>query len=396
MNNYKKNEIKLLKKINNKVDISIDNDYENIKKFILINTNKFPISITNNGTNKNYKFDNKNISYFYTYSRFDGYINYATMLQDFYCVKRNNYKTKVFFTNSGMSAISSVLYSIDLMYKDYDFVFYKDDIYFEAYDYINKCLKSIRKNSNNKILYIDTICKKYNENEIYNLDFKNIKLIIFDTTCFIASEMKKIIDFLICKNIPIVLVRSHTKLDMLGSELTSMGSIIYIIPNSLNDEYTKNIIELIRKNFYILGKFNSLLSINNFYEIIFNKNFIKTNNERIKLIEDNNEKLYLYLKNKYQNIKLILPTHKKFLLFLPTKNYNSVNEQLEKYKKLVCAFCNKKREIFYSGSFGFDYVSMDVYFDLNLSNFVIRISMNNSDKLESIFNDIGEFVNDNI
>ena len=395
MNDYKSKEIKFLKKICSD-DISYDCKYTKIKQFVLLNTNKFPVRITNNDVESTYIFKNKNITYSYSYSRFDGYINYSTMLNDFYGVKYNKFKTKVFFTNSGMSAISSVLNSINLVYKDYNFIFDKEDIYFETYDYINKCLKNNTNKSSNKILYIDSICKKYSENDISNLDYNKIRLIIFDTTCFASNSMQKTIKFLISKKIPVILVRSHTKLDMLGTELTSMGSIIYIIPDHLEPNNKDNIFELIKTTFYILGKFNSLLSINNFYEIIFNKDFIHINSKRIANIENNNKKLFFQLKEKYPNINLIIPTHQKFLIFVPSVKYNNVSEQLSKYKEKLRLFCNSHSGIFYSGSFGFDYVSMDVYYDLDILNFVIRVSMNDMDDTSEIIDNIEEFINDNI
>ena len=139
---YKKNEIKYLEKkfkVNISKELSLM-EYAKVKRDIFITYQiKYNLSITNNNLAKiNKIFLNKNISYNYTYSRFDNYIDFKNFDVDFYNLNGKKYKSKLFFTNSGMSAISSLLLSIKNNLDDYSFEFIDNDIYFETYDFYNK------------------------------------------------------------------------------------------------------------------------------------------------------------------------------------------------------------------------------------------------------------------
>ena len=71
------------------------------------------------------------------------------------------------------------------------------------------------------------------------------------------------------------------------------------------------------------------------------------------------------------------------------KNQNEIIEK--KIKKLV----NNDCQLYSACSFGFDYIALDSYYDINERNYVIRISMNDSIRDETILKKIKEFINDN-
>ena len=144
----------------------------------------------------------------------------------------------------------------------------------------------------------------------------------------------------------------------------------------------------------MLGKFGSLCLPENFPEIIFDKSFKKINKQRIKRIEKNNYSLFTYLKDSINRGRVILPAHKKFVLYIIDNNVSckNQNEIIEKkIKKLV----NNDCQLYSACSFGFDYIALDSYYDINERNYVIRISMNDSIRDETILKKIKEFINDN-
>lgn len=396
---YKKNEINYLKKkfnISFPPKVSLEQYIEIKRNELLSFQEKHRLNITNSDVERDKTiFTNPKISFRYSYARFDSYINYSDFLADFYYINNKKYKTKLFFTNSGMSAITSLLMALKQICKDYQFLFPDNDVYFETYDFYNKYIKE-NTCGERKIVYIDTIAKLFDAYKYLNfLNVSNdIFAIIIDTTCFMPSDLKKFISNILEKNIFCILIRSHTKLDMLGAELSGLGSLLYLIPNDIGDNEFKIIKKIIAESYYVLGKFGSLCLPENFPEIIFDKSFKKINEQRIKRIEKNNYSLFTYLKNSIYRGSVILPAHKKFVLYIidnniSCKNQNEIIER--KIKKLV----NNDYQLYFACSFGFDYIALDSYYDINEKNYVIRISMNDSICDETILKKIKEFINDN-
>ena len=244
--------------------------------------------------------------------------------------------------------------------------------------------------SSKKIVYIDSIAKKYNFENYKKIikNSENIFLIIIDTTCFLPQEFSELVSLILKKDILCILVRSHTKLDMFGAEISSMGSILYLIPDNSNFEIIKNII---KENYYLLGKFGTLCLPEKFPEFIFEKKFRLINDERIKRIENNNFHLYKFLKNNLKKGRIILPNHQKFVLYILENKKMSMNKN--SLDNIIKEFAKNKTEIFSACSFGFDYIALDSYYDINENGYVIRISMNDSCNV-TVFYDIEEFIND--
>lgn len=389
---YKKNEINYLKRkfnISFPPKVSLE-QYIDIKRNELLSfQEKHRLNITNSDVEKDKTiFTNPKISFRYSYARFDSYINYSDFLADFYYINNKKYKTKLFFTNSGMSAITSLLMALKQICKEYQFLFPDKDVYFETYDFYNKYIKE-NTCGERTIVYIDTIAKLFDADKYLNfLNVSNdIFAIIIDTTCFMPSNLKKFISSILEKNIFCILIRSHTKLDMLGAELSSLGSLLYLIPNDIGDNEFVIIKKIIAESYYVLGKFGSLCLPENFPEIIFDKSFKKINEQRIKRIEKNNYSLFTYLKDSINRGRVILPVHKKFVLYIIDNNvsFKDQNEIIEKkIKKLV----NNDCQLYPACSFGFDYIALDSYYDINEKNYVIRISMNDSIRDETILKKI--------
>lgn len=396
---YKKNEINYLKKkfnISFPPKVSLEQYIEIKRNELLSFQEKHRLNITNSDVEEDKTiFTNPKISFRYSYARFDSYINYSDFLTDFYYINNKKYKTKLFFTNSGMSAITSLLMALKQICKDYQFLFPDKDVYFETYDFYNKYIKE-NTCGERKIVYIDTIAKLFDADKYLNfLNVNNdIFAIIIDTTCFMPSDLKKFISNILEKNIFCILIRSHTKLDMLGAELSSLGSLLYLIPNDIGDNEFEIIKKIIAESYYVLGKFGSLCLPENFPEIIFDKSFKKINEQRIKRIEKNNYSLFTYLKDSINRGRVILPAHKKFVLYIIDNNI-SCNDQNEIIEKKIKKLVNNDCQLYSACSFGFDYIALDSYYDINEKNYVIRISMNDSIRDETILKKIKEFINDN-
>lgn len=69
----------------------------------------------------------------------------------------------------------------------------------------------------------------------------NCKYLVLDTTCWDRGDaiISKIVRTAIRRGIPVLLLRSHTKLDCFGTEWGRLGSIVTIAPAKLKEPYEK-------------------------------------------------------------------------------------------------------------------------------------------------------------
>lgn len=82
-------------------------------------------------------------------------------------------------------------------------------------------------------LFIDSGTESFGE-FLSPAAFANADLVLFDTTCFVASSghIRVILQAADNAGIPVVLLRSHTKLDSLGIEYGRLGSIVIVVPQT--------------------------------------------------------------------------------------------------------------------------------------------------------------------
>ncbi|MFR6124089.1 hypothetical protein [Faecalibacillus intestinalis] len=109
-----------------------------------------------------------------------------------------------------------------------------DLLYEETYETIKYLSIVNKEQAKYKALYIDTIASTFSFDISKEL-LCQYNYILIDTTCFLGDEFSKIISYIYEQNIPCILVRSHTKLDLVGTEYSHMGSVSFIKPKRMQD-----------------------------------------------------------------------------------------------------------------------------------------------------------------
>ena len=339
--------------------------YNNFVKKNIINRElhaKYDLYLPITNQNGNYKYNNNQFNYTYNYQRYDGFLSYNNFVKNFYRI--NSVHSKTFFTNCGMASIFAVLTSFSLVGK-YNISF-ANDIYFET----QKIIKNLSgfKNRRKKIYYLDTISDSFT----FDCNIKNA-IIIIDTTCYSSNSFKQMIKKMLNNNCFCILVRSHTKLDMLGLEYSSLGSIVYLLPERLKQQKIIEYKKIIEKSMEILSCLGMFAQERNIFPLLNDLSMIELNQQRIKRIQYNNEYFYKSTNNRFH-----LHNHK---LFLTTNNFN--NYSIDFLKSKIIEFTTNNSDIcMFSGSFGFDYIAIDTFMDLIEKKNVIRISIGDVDKKE--------------
>lgn len=297
--------------------------------------------------------------YNYNYQRFDSNLSYNNFEETFYNIKGIDSKT--IFTNCGMSSIYALLFNLSKIGK------YKIKLENDSYFETQQLLKKLDLNFGKKVIYLDTISDKYK----FECNEKN-SIVIVDTTCYHPHKFKKLIGTLIKNNNLCILVRSHVKLDMLGLEYTFLGSITFLLPKELTKKRFNKIKKLIKNTIDFCGNTGVIATEKNIFPMLSDKGFINLNKDRVRRLNENN--LYFYKKiKKYKKVEL----HEHNLFSTIIINNSDIKKTIEFLKT---ESEKSKGLFFYSGSFGFDYIAVDTYFDLNNNKNTIRISIGDVDK----------------
>lgn len=336
---------------NNIVDI-INSKNNLVRSIREKNRNEYDHNLTNN---TQVSFHNKYFDYTYTYERFNGLIQVKNFASKFYKIEAKNNNT--YFTNSGMTAITSLLSTLCLLNNIRIEMLY-DETYFETIKYINV----VNKNSKKKALYIDTIASDFTfdiDDELIN----KYDYIIVDTTCYLPEMFSSYVNKI---KKPLIFVRSHTKIDLIGTEYSHIGSISFLnIEN--NEEYLK--IEADCK--HLIGVYGACLIPENYPTFMMDNKLSRLGKIRNNIIKENTNKFAYKLREIGVNIEV--PNHQQFCMIY----LGNINIKLDELKKKIIEFCNKNREygIYHAVSFGFDYIAIDCYQNFIDNTYKIRVSL---------------------
>ena len=299
----------------------------------------------------------------YEYQRYDIKIKQKNFLNLFYNLNDINYD--YVFTNCGMSALFSTFYTLNkLSYK----VYYASNIYVETERLIDDYIQRNEFKFEKYALFIDTVSFSYLLNVLEELDLDMYSIFVIDTTLYLAEELLPILKKLKLFNKPIILIKSHTKLDMLGIEWSKLGSVCLLCDNA---EFQKKFFDELKIILSFIGGYAYCEDIPLF---LSNLNYKSISYERNKIIKENTR--YIYNKfmdspSKYYDI--IKPYHDLFLLIKPKKfiGYKQLEKDLHKFARKK----DLKNLIYYADSFGLDCFGISGYYEnMSADTEVIRIS----------------------
>lgn len=150
--------------------------------------------------------------------------------------------TDTIYTASGMAAISALLLASAPIVADADLLVLPGS-YGETLEFIARFLMSHRlvqlalplsgalnRGDRPKILLLDSCIRASAFAEVLRCDGPKLDLLVFDTTCFAGSSgrIRRVLRWARRSGIPVVMVRSHNKLDTLGAEYGRLGSAVFI------------------------------------------------------------------------------------------------------------------------------------------------------------------------
>jgi len=379
-----------------------DNESESILKFIQqkreIQATQISDFILKHGQNRNTNRDHQKIEFgrfncSYEYQRYDMEIKQDNYLNFFYDYNSNNYS--YLFTNCGMSSLFPTFLAL---LKNGYYIDVQGNYYCETERMLDNYMQ-LNKSSENKkkALFVDTSCFDPLEGLLKDIDLLEYDAFIVDTTIYTSEQMLPIIKILEPYQKMIFLLRSHTKLDMLGAEWSRLGSICLLHPPIENLELHEESKKIYKDIDIILAFIGGFAYPDNIPLIWNHPNFKEINNKRIKNIRINVNKLFLKLKNEFKDISICKPYHDMFIIVRPFENidYTVLEPDIHTFVKnapydgLLCC----------SDSFGLDYYALSGYYEnMAATSEVIRIAPTdfpecvNQEIIDEITRWIGDYI----
>jgi hypothetical protein len=146
------------------------------------------------------------------------------------------------YTSSGMSAISALLLATARLMASAEIMVLPGS-YGETLELIETHTRHLRiiqlvdpakdiatAGNENRILLLDTSTPTHGIEAVMNCTMPQVSIVVFDTTCFSSGSgrLDRVLSWARRYKLPIVLVRSHTKLDSLGIEYGRLGSAVFV------------------------------------------------------------------------------------------------------------------------------------------------------------------------
>ena len=206
---------------------------------------------------------------------------------------------------------------------------------------------------------------------------ESLDLIVFDTTCFSADSGRigRVLRWARRLGIPIVLVRSHTKLDSLGIEFGRLGSAVFVA--SAETAAARRLSwfrELAREMQDAVRLFGAAAVPAHLCPFVGNERYRQLNRRRIAATIRNGRRMTRRLASSLDgHLRVTAYQHG---LFLTLRAATAWTEDHVKHMaaRLAAEMTAKSLPLRHAGSFGFDFLAAEVSFDTRTSQHVLRIS----------------------
>ena len=329
----------------------------------------------------NQSFPGKKVSF--DYQRQNLKIESKSDLEIFYPNLKTNISSYGHFTSSGQAATFGLSLALKNQLKDFSINLLAPSVYFET-RHIFDALK-IPSSVDAENLYLDS--SALTNAPLFYLKDKTFKRLIVDTTNWDISSayIQKIITLAEVEKFELFLIRSHIKLDSLGAEYGTLGSIVRV-SSMPDEEWNKQLQET-------LSYSGLLANLEQIYPFLWDKSFLDLTTTRTESIRSNTKFLELkidcFLKKRKKVMKLRTFDHALYLLItMPaiSKIHAEKFIKLSLMHQVPAKYCN---------SFGFDFVSLSNFIMTNdkTNEISLRICPGaDTEKIEDAFEFIKDYI----
>jgi hypothetical protein len=171
------------------------------------------------------------------------------------------------YTASGMAAIAALVFALTQLFTEAD-ILTLPGTYSEALELLEAYARPFHllrikqldaslplARVRRRVLLFDSCLSSADYDAALACQNPGLDLVFFDTTCFAANSgrIRRVLNWAHGCKIPVVMVRSHTKLDSLGIEYGRLGSAAFVSRGAANNELLSSIADEMRKAVRLLG-----------------------------------------------------------------------------------------------------------------------------------------------
>ena len=298
--------------------------------------------------------------------------------------------SKTVYTASGMAAISAVLMATAPVFSEADIVTMSNS-YGETAELIDSHGRHLRRvelgtplaeitnfrGSRPRILLLDSCASAGAFEAILKCARPRLDLIVFDTTCFSSGSgrISRALSWARSATIPIVLLRSHTKLDSLGVEYGRLGSAVFVHCPHVSGAKRQLLQALQTEARNAVRLFGGAALPAHFPPYVGALAYRSLTNKRVAAMLRNNQRTTRYFSTALAGLYAELHfAHGLYVTLAPAGTLDE-NKARDVVAELCADLGRRGLPLRHAGSFGFDFGAAEWSMDRIRDRYVVRIAV---------------------
>jgi len=290
-------------------------------------------------------------------------------------------RESILYTASGMGAIAAVLTACVRLHRTVD-VIAPRGCYSETRELLQSLAPhvtivppAVRVAWNGprgaRVLLIDS-CVSAGFDGYRRIPAGDVDFVLFDTTCFWrdSSRIRTVIDWALHSNLPMVLVRSHAKLDAVGIEYGRLGSIAFL----MHRETRPPLKVLLRQTETSIRLYGLAAIPAHFAPFAGGGEYRELSRARTASAIRSSRRIARRLKSKLARPDAVREFQHGLYLALAPRGELQMKDVKRAAGHLSVALSAQRLPVKHAGSFGFDFVAVEWFYDAILGRNVIRVA----------------------
>ena len=294
------------------------------------------------------------------------------------------------YTSSGMSALSALLFASAKLMPSADIMVLPGS-YGETLELIENHARHLRTvqltnpvtdlatpGDKNRILLLDTSTPSHGIEAAMRSRSPRLDLVIFDTTCFSngSGRIGRVLRWARRCRLPVVLVRSHTKLDSLGIEYGRLGSAVFVGANEPDANGKREQMRMLASETrQAVRLFGGAALPAHFPPFAGSAEYRMLTDRRVASVLHNSRRTARYFTKVLAGSPAPVSfAHGLYLTLVPTKALDE-NQARQLAEELSADLANAGMPLRHAGSFGFDFAATEWFHDTSGDRYLVRIAV---------------------